>query len=548
MASKPKLKLVSKTATPSQEQNRAETPASTTSATPKITLKIGKKNETPQALSTDPQAKKKPKSGRKAKPTAKKRAAEEEGQSENEGNSVAEDATVQNPKKKIKLSLKAKSIADSANKPSVTPYLKLNAKGKVPPRPIGVGYDSEDSEREKDPTIIDNVILRMVPGDDCTYLREAVASRRFGPVKDGGADVRMRFLTKDGRRATITIRGRMYAAILVDLPCIIEAMKSWEKKSWWKSADICQMLLVLGQCKNEDEAISYPLPGRKNELDEKTWAYAHGLTPPMRWVRKRRFRKRISVKAVEEDEREVERLLQADEECVKGTSKYRVYENIDDYERETSLAQASSSGSEDEGEDEVDAEGEEVDAEGEVVDDLEAQAAALEAFFEAQADDGDVPDAGDAAATATAPAAASTTTSTAPPTTTTPTAAAAQSPPSSAALSPAIAQIQSQDSPAAATTSGDDESEDDESDEDEEQVSPADDDPEAMEAEQELQRQREDIADLEAMIAREQAKLGQTSNAMLRQKVQGKIDNLASDLEVRKRTLGMEGGDESEAD
>lgn len=542
MASKPKLKLVSKTATPSQEQNRADTPASTTASTPKITLKLGKKNETSQTPPADPSAKKKSKSGRKAKPTAKKRAAEAEGQSEDEGNSEAEDATIQNPKKKIKLSLKAKSVADSANKPSVTPYLKLNAKGKAPPRPIGVGYDSEDSEREKDPTIIDNVILRMVPGDDCTYLREAVANRRFGPVKDGGADVRMRFLTKDGRRATITIRGRMYAALLVDLPCIIEAMKSWEKKSWWKSADICQMLLVLGQCKNEDEALNYPLPGRKGELDEKTWAYAHGLTPPMRWVRKRRFRKRISVKAVEEDEREVERLLRADEECVEGTSKYRVYENIDDYERETSLAQASSSGSEDEGEEEMDAEGEEVDAEGEVVDDLEAQAAALEAFFEAE-DDGYVP------ATATPPTAAPTTTSTAPPTTTTPTAAAAaQSPPSSAARSPAIAQIQSQDSPAAATTSGDDESEDDESDEDEEQVSPADDDPEAMEAEQELQRQREDIADLEAMIAREQAKLGQTSNAMLRQKVQGKIDNLASDLEVRKRTLGMEGGDESEAD
>jgi TATA-binding protein-associated factor Taf7 len=33
----------------------------------------------------------------------------------------------------------------------------------------------------------------------------------------------------------------------VDLPCIVEGMKSWDRRGWYKSADICQMLLVLGR-------------------------------------------------------------------------------------------------------------------------------------------------------------------------------------------------------------------------------------------------------------------------------------------------------------
>ena len=532
---KPKLKLsFTKPAPPAG--GSSEPPPSATSTT-KLKLKFGgKKSEPSETPPTEPKTKPKAKPARKPKPTAKKRAAEEEIQSEDEPISDADDAAGQAPKKRIKLSFKPLAGAGLERKSSMTPYLKLNAKGKAPHRPIGVGYDSEDSDREKDPTIIENIILRMLPGDDCKYLREAVENKRFGPVKDGGADVRMRFISKDGRRATITIKGRMYAAILVDLPCVIEAMKSWEKKSWWKSADICQMLLVLGQCKNEDEALSYPLPSRRDGLNEKTWAWAHGITPPLRWVRKRRFRKRVSVKAVEQDEREVERLLALDDECVEGTSKWKVYENADEYEREVSQAQFSSSVTE-ENEDQ-DAEGEVVEAEEEM--DSDEQAEHIAELM--RMDDMDAPPEENAGVAATDAA-----TSSAMPT---PSGAGpAQSPPSSAAPSPAIAQVQSQDSPAAATTSEDDEDDEEESsEEEEEQITPAESDPEALEAEQELQRQKEDIADLEAMIARERAKLAVTTNAMLRSKVQGKIEALNNDLEVRKRTMGIEDGDESEAE
>ena len=167
----------------------------------------------------------------------------------------------------------------------------------------------------------------MQPGEDCDYVRDAIANNKIGldPVREGGAEVSLRFLDKDCRRATVTV-GRtrnVYAAVLVDLPCIVETMKSWDKKGWWKVADISQMLLVLGRCNSDEEARNYVLP---REVDKSNFQYAHGLTPPMHWVRKRRFRKRLNYKTIANVEEEVERLLREDEETERAggevTSEY----------------------------------------------------------------------------------------------------------------------------------------------------------------------------------------------------------------------------------
>jgi transcription initiation factor TFIID subunit 7 len=38
-------------------------------------------------------------------------------------------------------------------------------------------------------------------------------------------------------------------------------MKSWDRRGWYKSADICQMLLVLGRVNSDQEAMeSLPRP------------------------------------------------------------------------------------------------------------------------------------------------------------------------------------------------------------------------------------------------------------------------------------------------
>jgi len=194
-----------------------------------------------------------------------------------------------------------------------TPRLKVKALGRPPHRPLGVGYDSEAEEVETDPAIEHQFILRMEPGDDCDYLRTAIAASNMKP-KEGekrinGPDVWMRFFDKDGRRGVVSVRGNLYATSLLDLPCVVEGMKSWDKRGFFKTADICQILLVLGRVKTEGEAKVVVLP---SEVDDKNWQYPHGLTPPMHYVRKRRFRKRINIRTIERVENDVEELFKKD--------------------------------------------------------------------------------------------------------------------------------------------------------------------------------------------------------------------------------------------
>ncbi|KAI5282027.1 hypothetical protein KEM52_003795, partial [Ascosphaera acerosa] len=277
------------------------------------------------------------------------------------------------PRAELKLSAPRKPLAISLTKPATItikppakpapikririnakppPAIRLKSKGEPPRRPKGVGYDSEASDAEVDPALEEEFILRMQPGEDCDYLRKAIEEKRFGPPSRGGADVSFKALTRDGRRCVVTVRGHIYAATLVDLPCIIEAMKSWDKKGWYKSADICQMLLVLGRVASEEEAKSYPLP---RDVDSASWQYAHGVTPPLRWVRKRRFRKRISNRTIEAVELEVARLLKDDMDAVEPPE----FEVMDyaDYLREEEEAAAAAARAEEYGED-LDAEGE----------------------------------------------------------------------------------------------------------------------------------------------------------------------------------------------
>lgn len=131
--------------------------------------------------------------------------------------------------------------------------LKAKVKRELPKRPLGEGYDSDASDREDDPTIKEGFILRIFPGDSCEYLRTAISEKKIGFAKAlGSADVHVKFFSGEGRRAAMTTRRYPYAATLVDLPCVVEGMKSWGRRSWWKSADICQMLCVFAPIKEEE--------------------------------------------------------------------------------------------------------------------------------------------------------------------------------------------------------------------------------------------------------------------------------------------------------
>lgn len=411
--------------------------------------------------------------------------------------------------------------AHDANKPvakssgatttSAQPRLKIKARGRLPPRPAGVGYDSDAEDAELDPAMEENIILRMAPGPDCDYLRNAIDERKVGlPVSQGGADVSMRFFTRDGRRAVVNVRGRHYAAVLVDLPCIIESMKSWDKRGWWKSADICQMLVVLGVVETEEAAKTFPGP---KEVNEQSWQWPHGLTPPMHNVRKRRFRKRVSHRTIEAAEEEVERLLAADEQAKAqhGESQWEILDlealrreelGGDDYEDE-------------------DAEGDVDD--GYFVDEDDETAAETIAMMEkalgADDDDEVIPASIETDAIAVKPT----------PTIEGETLLAIGS-------GPDVPELREQHESEVDEEDEDEEDEDEDEEDDEEEVEV---DEEAREQAQQLAQQREEIAYLEQQLAMQKEAYNKQQNPLLRQKLVGKIKSYEADLQVKRRALGV---------
>lgn len=542
MSQRPTLKLKLTTAPPRPSPGSTPTPSNTT---PKLKLKFGSAPkppaDQPAAAPTQPKAKagRKPKTEkprRISQPTSKKRDLEASIQSDDEddgGPSASKPAPLANIKR-IKLNTRAPP----------TPFLRLKGRGRPPVRPYGVGYDSEASDREEDPAIEEEFILRMEPGPDCDYLRQAVQERRFGPKSEGGADVRMRFLDPDGRRAVVTVQGRHYAASMVDLPCIVEAMKSWDRRGWWKTADICQMLLVLGRVDKEEDANHYPLPTR--DLNEKTWQYAHGLTPPMYWARKRRFRKRVGRPAIEEVEEKVEELLRKDEECEESHCQMIDEDQLrlEESGRASSEGQVgynmlSNAGMQEDGLDygSQDAEGDIDDSTGyfdpigtaagltadDADDGLEAD---LEQAMMGYSDVGETPDSAIPGASQANINPISTS-------------GAALTSYSSKVLTGGantnnnVEDTSGEDADAAA------DEEDEEDDEDEEEL-----DEDALEQQQELQRQREEIADLEAAIRGQETELERLQNPILKHKLGKKIQSLRADLALKRAAIGEDVGDD----
>ncbi|KAK6441128.1 hypothetical protein LTR95_002652 [Oleoguttula sp. CCFEE 5521] len=403
----------------------------------------------------------------------------------------------------------------------------LHVRGQAPERIPGNAYDSEDSEREKDPSIEQHLVLRMQPGEDCDYLRNAINERKIGiPLAEGGADASIRFLDRDFRRALITIKGRMYAAAVVDLPNIVETMKSWDRKVFYKVSDLSQMLLVLGKCNDDHEAKSMPLPARV--VDPTTMQFAHGLTPPMHWVRKRRFRKRLSYRDTANVEEEVNNLIADDDRALAdgGSTTFemisreslersaepeesRFYDDEDDAEGEAMSTIENGNAEDTEQYEEEDAMGEED----------------MDALFDAGQEDTMV--APPQAITATPQQLQSTVTS--PNGNETPTTA----PTPLDANSPAGTPAQS--------SGDDDDDDDDEYSSDEESI--VDEDAVARAAER--AQQMEEIHDLEKEVELQKQRIAAQKNQLLRDKMGRQLASLEEDLRIKREGLGI-GEEEAE--
>jgi transcription initiation factor TFIID subunit 7 len=431
--------------------------------------------------------------------------------------------------KKITFKQQARAVEAGQITP-ITPSLKIKTKGKIPKRPLAVGYDSELDEREVDPVILEGFILRMQPGPDCDAVREAIEKGTIGVFSaQGGFRINIRFFDTQGRRGILMVRDNQYAVTMVDLPCIIEGMKSWDKKGFIKSLDISQMLLVLGPCKTDEEARSYPLPP---DVDPKNHQYAHGITAPMKYVRKRRFArtKKLRLDDLEAIDRRVAAMLEADAQSLRPVK-------VELLDHDPRLDQDESS-EEDEDED-MDADAEPDDyfdtrnaGTGQVVDtpgfvetpaeeldddevnefermfmaqDQEAAAAAAATQNGTHLNTHLAPDAGDSSFAVTSTSAS----------------------PSADTGTPAM----NADTPAsgAATTDDDDVSDEDDDDKD-------DDDDDGDES---AARLREQILEVEGKIKEQMDLMHIQGNAILKRKIARKITDLKIDVRTMKRSIGM---------
>ncbi|KAG9237254.1 TAFII55 protein conserved region-domain-containing protein [Amylocarpus encephaloides] len=489
----------------------SSTPVAATPGGSKPVIKLTNKSTPSTPIAPEPVLQTKTKAGRTSKPSQKLAANKKRHWEQDASDSEDELQSIVQPAKKVKLSVKTPS---STRPTPIPPIFKPKVKGKPPKRTPGEGYDTEASDHELDPMIEEEFILRMFPGEDCDYLRSSIIEKKIGlPMAQGGANIQMKYFSPEGRKACVTIRGNPYAACLVDLPCIIEGMKSWDKRGWWKSADICQMLWVFARVTSEDEAKTIPLP---QEVDKDTYQYPHGITPPMHFARKRRFRKRISRTAIEAVEDAVEKLLAADAEAQSVR-----FEMIDpDAGRDSQVYSPGNSNpyGEEEG---VYSDDQDEDAEGEIDeggyfdgnhngaennDDDDADLAAdLEAALEAE----------EFAVEAE-----------------TPMSTAGTLPLANGEVSETPATIQAEDS-------GDESIEDDDGDDgDDDGDEELDEDEKARLAH--LEAVREDIADMEKKLANTHAQMATTASHILRRRLEETARNLKAELQLKKSSIGEE--------
>jgi transcription initiation factor TFIID subunit 7 len=142
-------------------------------------------------------------------------------------------------------------------------------------------------------------------------------------------------LNTETRKGRVKFDDEIFEARLVDLPCIIESLKTTDKKTFYKTGDICQMLVCRTQDdpwntsdEEQDQSKLNKLKKQVNQYYDPTnpalshlrkYLWSHGITPPLKNVRRKRFRKIVRKKTVDyaDIEKEVKQLFRADRDAVK---------------------------------------------------------------------------------------------------------------------------------------------------------------------------------------------------------------------------------------
>ncbi|KAG6537792.1 hypothetical protein ZIOFF_002889 [Zingiber officinale] len=113
-------------------------------------------------------------------------------------------------------------------------------------------------------------ILRVPPS--VAERIERLLNENASSSADGALDISF---SEDGRSGTFMIGNETFPASLLDLPCIVESYKTYDDNVLIKTADVGQIIMVKEEGDTSVEGVEYK----------------HGLTPPMRDARRRRFRR-----------------------------------------------------------------------------------------------------------------------------------------------------------------------------------------------------------------------------------------------------------------
>ena len=162
------------------------------------------------------------------------------------------------------------------------------------------------SGKQKDGLQLERSFLLRLPEPQAEMVRKTLHA---GFVKDY---LSIEFQA-DNRHATVRVGKSCLTGKLMDLPTIVESLKTVDNKSFYKTADVCQMLV----CTDESDDPNVDVEETSEQIShkkDKKFVFNHGVTPPLKNVRKRRFRKTARKKHQEcpEVEKELKRLLRAD--------------------------------------------------------------------------------------------------------------------------------------------------------------------------------------------------------------------------------------------
>ncbi|XP_075810788.1 transcription initiation factor TFIID subunit 7-like isoform X2 [Microtus pennsylvanicus] len=181
------------------------------------------------------------------------------------------------------------------------------------------------SEPQDDrPHELESQFILRLPPEHASALREIIRS--------GSASTREKLkmdLSPDTRHAVVQVDNVSLSARVVDLPCVIGSLKTHDRKTFYHTADISQMLVCSADGDPCPSSAGAPAMGTEGETEKKC-IWKHGITPPLKNVRKRRFRKparKLPDRKQSEEggsgaidckdvEKEVKRLLRSDAEAI----------------------------------------------------------------------------------------------------------------------------------------------------------------------------------------------------------------------------------------